>query len=140
MPQRLVWDDAYSVGHDLIDRQHRHLFLTIQRYTADLQQEDLHSEAVSGALDEIRRYAEEHLVAEERLLREHRYPGLEAHYALHMQYRRRFAALCQEVLARQQQAPRHILEFLVEWWTFHVRMEDRVWARDLGFLRNGTTR
>jgi hemerythrin len=76
---QMVWDDAYSVGNELLDSQHRNLIDLVNKVDGD------------GDLDEVleglRRYGDEHFAAEEGLLETAGYPDLDRHREQHAAFK-----------------------------------------------------
>lgn len=75
----LKWSNKLSVGHPVIDAQHKKL---IEMITA-LDSEDANkSDAITRMID----YVSEHFTTEERLMAEAGYPDLEAHRRVHVTF------------------------------------------------------
>jgi hemerythrin len=77
MPIKFVWDNSYSVGNEVIDSQHHHLF-------------DLGNEIQNVQLSEVTRmimnlykYTRQHFDTEEQHMKSLGYPKLEQHRELH---------------------------------------------------------
>jgi hemerythrin len=94
-----------------------------------------HADAeVAESIRFLREYVREHFDAEEGLMREHGYPGLEAHAGLHARIRRR---LDEVVAAYERDGGTEALTGDVEammrgWLSLHIGEQDRAFA---AFLR-----
>jgi hemerythrin len=89
----LEWTPALAVGVDTIDAQHRELFRRAEQLIAALRAGDRGE--VPLVLAYLEEYAVHHFGAEERLMREVGYPGLDEHVAAHQAFRADFAELVQ---------------------------------------------
>jgi hemerythrin-like metal-binding protein len=78
----VVWDDAYSSGNALIDKQHQRLFQLANALMAVLTGEPPLPE-VSLRLESLLAHTSQHFHDEEALLREARYPDLAQHATIH---------------------------------------------------------
>ncbi|HUL57866.1 MAG TPA: hemerythrin family protein [Anaeromyxobacteraceae bacterium] len=84
----LQWTPALSVGNADIDEQHQELFRRAERLILALRSGDRSEvEPLVGYLTD---YVVSHFEAEERLMRESRFPGLAEHKAAHEGFRREF--------------------------------------------------
>jgi len=84
----LQWTPALSVGNEEIDEQHQELFRRAERLILALRAGD--SSEVEPLVGYLGDYVVSHFEAEERLMRESRFPGLAEHAAAHGAFRRDF--------------------------------------------------
>ncbi|HEX9242362.1 MAG TPA: bacteriohemerythrin [Anaeromyxobacter sp.] len=111
MGTNLQWTQALAVGVEEVDEQHRELFRRAERLIAALRGGE--RAEVVPLLSFLEGYVVFHFEAEERLMRERRYPGLEAHAGAHKQFREAFA----EMMARFHRAgPTALLALTVHNW------------------------
>ena len=127
----LEWKDEYSVGIEVIDNDHRKLLNLINQFqTAVLYRtgQEFEEEAMSELVD----YTRTHFKREEDLMKEHGYPGYEAHHAEHL----KFIGEVEEMIrlykdkgnrATLQQA----VVFLRDWLINHIMGTDQAYS---GFL------
>lgn len=80
--QRLVWSPKLSVGHPLLDEQHKKLLLLIHRVEDLLENLDDHR-SYHAALNDLYTASREHFKTEEMLLERSGYPDFEEHKAEH---------------------------------------------------------
>jgi hemerythrin len=126
----LVWTPDFSVGHPLMDDQHRLLVATI---------EDLHHhhtqnsgrEFLAVLLERLGDYAQEHFEQEEALLQEVGYPDLSHHQGQHERFAAQVADFHQRFLAGQASVSSDLLEFLKNWLRGHILAQDMAYARFL---------
>jgi len=122
------WDASFSVGHALMDSQHKQLLSICSRVVRMVDDE---SRAAASqfheALHDLADYTRTHFAAEEALLRDCRYPKLSAHVAEHSDCLNRLTdflyAASHGVIAKNE-----LHDFLTNWWTDHVRSSDAAYA------------
>lgn len=86
-----TWDPALALGHPEIDAQHQEIF---RRFAALVAAMESGSPGDVGALFEfLGGYAARHFAAEERVMAEVRYPGVNVHAAAHARFVRELAEL-----------------------------------------------
>jgi len=128
----LRWEPALAIGVAVVDDQHRELFRQVNLLLAALREERGAGE-VGRLLEFLGRYAVEHFAAEERLMRETAYPGLEPHRREHVDFVQAFQELCRSYLAR---GPRpevlvRLQVWLGSWLRRHVGQTDQALGRYL---------
>lgn len=119
-PAKATWSSTIETGLPEIDWQHRQLFELAATFRGEGDQI-----RVMKALAMLADYANTHLRDEEALLESIAYPGLEAHRALHRQFR--------EMLRQLVEASRHMtldsiadrIEELINGWFYqHILTVD----------------
>lgn len=129
--QFVEWKEEYSVGIDMIDKDHRELlnlinkFQTAVFYRTGKQFED---EAFEALID----YTQTHFEREEQLMSEHGYPDFEAHQAEH----RKMVDLVEARMAEHRRQGDHkamenMVVYLRDWLINHINGTDKAYS---GFL------
>jgi len=125
------WMDLYATGIESIDRQHESLTTLLNCLNDSFRGGKSH-DILLFRLDQFIEAAEEHFQAEEELMAERAYPGLDAHRAEHdflagqvADYRERFAK-------GEEGFTESMLDFLRDWLRDHILISDRRMSR---FLR-----
>lgn len=132
MAANLEWTPALAVGVEDVDEQHRELFRRAERLITALR--GGHREEVLPLLSFLEGYVVFHFEAEERLMRERRYPGLDAHAAAHKRFREDYAAMMAQFL---RAGPTALLaltvhNWLSDWLRAHIGEADRELGRWIG--------
>jgi hemerythrin len=122
--EKLLWKDAFSVGIEKIDNQHKYLFAIINKFIESLDSEDDDAEQVSKILNEMAVYAREHFTDEEKLMQEHGYPGLEPHKWQHAFFIDMTSELVTQFMQSQEKTADNIADFLGLWLTGHILKTD----------------
>jgi len=125
----LLWTEALSVGIAVIDEQHQELF----RRVDDMLEAASGGNAaeVTRMLGFLRGYVEHHFAAEEAFMRQHNYPGFEAHQAEHAFFVNQVALISEEH-RRSGPAPALVSRMnhlLADWLRTHIGLTDSAMAR-----------
>lgn len=119
----LQWSDQYLVGDELIDRQHRYLFDLINAFH-DAFVERRERREVLRLLTQLIEYAESHFEAEERIMRENRFPGLERHHHAHVRLYEQIFELNAKLQDRSLNPTYDTIAFLRNWLSDHILGND----------------
>ncbi len=125
-----IWNDTFSVNHGLMDEHHQRLVFLLNRLdeALDAARGD---EVVGHGIEELVRFAAEHLKAEERLMEAVHYPATEMHRAMHRFFASEAALLRTMHAAGQTVRVRRIVQFLRDWLVYHIFNEDRKYGEYL---------
>ena len=107
----LQWTPALAVGVEEIDAQHQELFKRAERLIAALRTGGRGE--VVPLLAYLQEYVVQHFAAEERIMHEARYPGLEAHVELHRAFREEFARFAADL---ERKGPTALVALTVHNW------------------------
>ncbi len=122
------WDERFSVGHALLDSQHKKIIDLINELS-ELVGHEYDTSMINKVLNDLYEYIKEHLHQEERLLQEKGYPFLPGHRELHKDFRRKI----DEFSAAAEDLPEtfipELIQFLQLWWNHHVLEEDMQYKR-----------
>jgi hemerythrin-like metal-binding protein len=118
------WDDSLTTGNDLIDNQHRSLFEMILKLDRRMVREEF-GLGVLDALQGMKAYAASHFEAEEGLMREAGWPGLDAHRSLHAEFMQKAALFGHDALADSEWTALDVLRFLLKWLRAHISVQDK---------------
>lgn len=119
----LVWLPAYSVGVELLDRQHRRRLELCQAVaTITAQEEDFRS-AILPSLEQMHQYAQEHFRTEETLLAEQQHPDMETQKRERQAYTDALAEFIFSASLKSQ-GPQAVRQFSTGWWLQHILQSD----------------
>ncbi len=74
----IIWKEEMSIGHELIDNEHKYLFCLVNSVELALKLEDS-QQLVAMFLDQLQEYTQKHFLHEESLLIDWDYPGYAEH-------------------------------------------------------------
>jgi hemerythrin len=124
MAAYVQWKPIYSVGDPALDAEHKQIIAVLDDLYAAMEQGPNHP--VSTALwERLLRYTITHFKHEERVMRQHDYPGLSGHVALHARLRQRTVDF---QMHANLVTSRDLLQFVKEWWLEHIQGEDKKYA------------
>jgi hemerythrin len=126
--QKLIWDDKYSVGVEEIDKQHQHMFNTINNLldviSTNSPKEKL-DEVISGLVE----YKKYHFETEEKYFREFDYEGREEHEAKHNEFTKNFLALRAQYPENNIEFAFKLIDFLEDWLIDHLITMDQKYVK-----------
>ena len=118
MTKIISWLDAYSIGIDDVDQQHKYLFELINETLQCNEKEKLQL-----SLMQLYKYTREHFNAEESLMKEIFYPKYEQHKEIHNQLITELNKKSKEAI--DEPTKRDKLDvFLVRWLIVHILGDD----------------
>ena len=118
------WQDHYSVGDPSLDAQHRQIIALVNEMYEGMQQHKGRA-VLTGILDRLLEYTLTHFKYEEQVMREHGFPDLAQHAAVHARMQKRTEDLREHV---HLVTGHDLLRFLKEWWVEHIQGIDRKYA------------
>lgn len=125
----IEWTPAMSVGHDVLDQQHR-VLLDLVNDLDTAGQQGRGQAAVAGLLEDLLHYTSVHFAAEEAVLVEHGYERLAQHQAQHRELVTSLVGFRRDLAAgRAFLADFRI--FLASWLEGHIMGDDRDYGRRL---------
>jgi hemerythrin len=128
MPQ-IEWTPEMSVGHDILDQQHR-VLLDLVNDLDTAGQQGKGQAAVAGLLEDLLNYTSEHFAAEEAVLVEHGYEHLAKHRAQHRELVTALVGFRRD-LASGRAFLADFRIFLASWLEGHIMGDDRDYGRRL---------
>jgi len=118
----LKWKDAYSMGEDKIDEQHKGLF-NLSNKIYYLVEEGVDDSTIFRELFiSLNDYTVEHFIYEEMYMQSQGYPALEEHIEQHIQFSRTLKKVALGI--NQDSHIKDIGEFVTTWLLQHVLDED----------------
>jgi hemerythrin len=130
----MEWKPEYSVGLPELDEHHRHLFVLLNNvYEACMlsKQKDVFCKTVS----ELAEYTCYHFAAEEKLMEDSKYPGLDVQRAEHLLFTNKIAEYFKIKSLDNEECVIELIElseFLMNWLTHHILIIDMQYSNQLG--------
>lgn len=119
----ILWSEKYSVGIDKFDHQHKQIILLINKMF-DSPEVKVNSNLISDTLTTMTQYSLSHFIEEEAYLKENGYDDFENHKNKHHEFLVKTMKLNQATMLCVNEVPGKLLNYLKEWWTFHILYED----------------
>jgi hemerythrin-like metal-binding protein len=128
----IVWSPALAVGIDLIDSQHRELFVYVDALLRASASAKTHHELLPTVLF-LGAYLRHHFGSEEMLMDVHGYENAEQHKAEHVAFLVKYQLLTQRIGANgiASSLPTELQREVRDWLLEHVSTTDRALGRFL---------
>lgn len=126
----IPWTNGMAVGDDMIDHDHRILLALVNQAASPGTSED--PIAIEFVLDELLGYTAQHFAREEALIERIGFPDLAEHRRVHQQMLAEVRQLQQRLDASAPHVGEELAQFLGEWLTRHILVEDLRYAPFLG--------
>lgn len=127
LQRTFCWTERYCVNIAVLDRQHQALFDTVNEL-----KEALTSGHGRMVIDEVLKklvdHALTHFAAEESLMTEHAFPGLETHRAEHKRFARNIEKFLKDYKAGKTGVPVDLMLFLQSWLQEDLLKTDKAYS------------
>jgi hemerythrin-like metal-binding protein len=124
MEAAFQWNNSYSVRVHAMDAQHRELFEIVHELSAAMRAG--HGKDVTGrVLSRLIDCTFNHFAAEEKLMKENKFPGLAAHCIEHRALEEKITAFKKNFDAGSNVITPDLMRFLQNWLTTHILTIDR---------------
>lgn len=119
------WDDKYSVGDELIDSEHKHLF-ELGEEAFSFAESDKKVEKIRHIVPELYKYMKTHFENEEKYMAKIQYPNLEVHKQHHKDIIHTMNKFLKSVPTMSVNTIEHELASSVKHWILaHIEQEDK---------------
>ncbi len=122
-----AWKDEYSVGIKKFDEQHKRIVGYLNELY-DAMTEGKGKEVLGGVLNGLLEYTGSHFLAEESLMKLHKYPGYEEHRIKHQKMAQRVTLMIEKFNKGEISSPIQITNFLKDWLGKHIMKTDKAYA------------
>jgi len=120
----IIWDDYYSVGYEVIDKQHKMLVEMIN---------ELYSSFISGKaqekapeiVNEMIKYTDYHFKTEEKFFDKYDYPETKEHKLIHKSFVDKVVEVKEGLDSKKVTVSYDIMNFLRKWLLEHILQEDK---------------
>ena len=125
----LIWKDSYSIGMDLIDTQHKHLF-DIGNQAYDLLKNGLKIDKYDEIvliIEDLGNYTKYHFQCEEEYMLKINYSGYEIQKKEHTDFIEKIDGMqLHSIDKNQQKYIEDLLDFIFNWVLEHILKEDKL--------------
>ncbi len=133
----IEWDDKYSFGISIIDKEHRNFFDVVNK-SFDAMEQNYNPETIKEVLKEMTNYALEHFSTEEAYMIKFKYPEYKYHKKEHHDFTMTIIVNLREVIEvikGDYQIIKDTLLYIIGWLLNHIQDTDRKYIDC--FNRNG---
>lgn len=126
MAQLLEWSDKFSVGCELIDKQHKNLCNLINKlYDAFVQAKA--NNVINDILQEMADYTVYHFRTEEELFEKYDYYDKENHKNEHNHFVEKVEEFMEKLKKGEVSVSYEVMTFLKDWLTNHILKSDMMY-------------
>ena len=119
----IEWNDTYSVGHAIIDRQHKILVKIVNQLNEALV--DNNTEQLSEFFEELLEYTIIHFDTEEKLMDKYDFNLNDEHKKEHKDLTDQVLSLQKQVNSGEKKIDHEVLDFLQDWLLHHIMETDQ---------------
>lgn len=134
----IEWTDSFSIGIPAMDQQHRHLIELINKLDQAVRISKKNP-ATPAILTELVEYTKSHFEAEEKVMKESGYPGIEEHRAIHQKLLREVTDTMEKVNSGKLTASTNTSDFLQIWLEKHLAGYDCKYAEHIAAMKTAGT-
>lgn len=128
MGNQLEWQDRFNIGVELIDREHRKLFIVINKLLEFRNQDGKSQWVCQEGVKYFKEHAMKHFAEEEVYMASIGYKEFDIHRRLHDNFRKKTLPVLEKELERtgySEEAVSHFLGVCAGWLIGHTLTEDR---------------
>jgi hemerythrin len=128
---KFIWTEEYNLGVGIIDEQHQHFFVIVNRIYDLLEKEKEDKEEMINIVKELIDYAFFHLSTEEKYFNQFAYADIAKHMKAHSMFREKSAEYLEKVNAPDAALRTLLLEisdFAKTWLSHHILEVDKAYA------------
>lgn len=122
------WKSEYSVGNDLMDKQHQVLIEMINKMHDAMKAGKGSAEAGVIATEMIE-YSKMHFTAEEELMKKFQFPAISEHIKEHKAFMEKASVFQKEINKGSFTLSMDITTFLRDWLTNHILVNDMAYSK-----------
>lgn len=126
--ERIVWDEKYNIGVEVVDKAHAKLFRIIDKLFESLEDEVSNQHTYMEGIKYLDAYSMKHFSEEEAFMRSIRYSGYAHHKKIHDNFRdKTLVSLKKDLeLSRYSSAAiQRFLDTMLRWLKEHILQEDQ---------------
>ena len=118
----VTWDETFSVGVDLIDKQHQELFGFINAFHEDRAN-------LEHTIEDLLSYIDFHFKTEEKYFKEFGYEKTEEHEDQHKFYEDKVRAFFKQFLQGNTSISEEVENFVRDWIVHHIKTVDKEYTK-----------
>ncbi|MDD3593559.1 MAG: hemerythrin family protein [Candidatus Gastranaerophilales bacterium] len=125
----IQWSERLKLGIDILDEQHKELFVVTNRLLEAFKKNNAQDQAYE-AICFLEEYVIKHFRAEEFYFSKLPYPDKDNHIRLHKEFQRKIEDFKNRHFKTgiTPVAAKEISSYLLDWWVYHIENVDRKYA------------
>lgn len=128
MENRLIWEERFNIGVELIDKEHKNLFKIINKLFEFENDGEKGLWACQEGVKFFKNHAIQHFADEEAYMRSIGYSGIETHCRIHRDFQEKMLPILEQELEQSDysaEAVGHFLGVCAGWLIGHTLIEDQ---------------
>ncbi len=125
--KQFVWDNKYNVGIKRFDEQHKQLIEALNDINKAME-DKWDKLAIAQVINNLKKYAQEHLIEEEKFLLETGYPHFDEHKKQHSIFKEKLAKFCDDFNSDRCLLHFELSVFLKNWILSHISVVDKQYS------------
>ena len=126
----MTWDPSFSVQVKRCDNHHQKLFYLVNTLH-EAMAEGKGADVVQHVVQELLEYAKYHFSAEEALMEQAGYIGLEVHRLRHQEFVKQVEQFQKELEISKTGKAIEVLAFIKQWLATHIKQTDKRYSAHL---------
>ena len=127
--KNIKWDDSLSVGYTEIDIHHKKLINIVGEIHSLLELPTAEYRLKIGkVLKKLSDYTVYHFEEEEKIMKQHKYPGLEEHAKIHTYFVKKLSEALPLIASGDKETSVEMYNFLSDWLVQHIAIDDHKWS------------
>jgi len=133
MLQFVVWNDAYSVRSPRLDEHHKRILRLVNELHGKFH-DGVQAGDLKAMLGQLVSYTNIHFAYEQYLMQLAGYKDVSVHVAVHNRMIARTSYLHARYTYDTESLSREVFDFLKDWWTSHIGVDDARYAPTVSAL------
>lgn len=129
------WTEAMSVGHSVLDRDHRTLIGLVNQMSQPANRQD--RAVLEFVLDELLDYTVAHFAREEEHMRQIGFSDFDRHVAIHRSLTKQLVSIRSNFITGNRDMGTEVADFVADWLRNHILREDRRYVEEGSSAHNG---
>jgi hemerythrin-like metal-binding protein len=127
---KIEWNDTLSVGILMFDTEHKKLVSIINKLD-DAMKQGQGNALIAQVLKELITYTKTHFIHEERVMQQHKYPGLDAQVKEHKGFVDKIVSMEQDLASGKALMSLSVSNFVSAWIKNHIMKTDKSYTKFL---------
>lgn len=127
--QRVEWNDAYAIGIEEVDSQHKHLIeIANELYDTINLPKERYPGGMRSVVQKLMDYTDYHFKSEEKFMKRYNYPEAQIHIAAHDNFTREMEHQTRQLSTERVEDGLNLYSYIVNWVLNHIAKADKIWG------------
>lgn len=127
--QRVEWNDAYLIGIDEVDNQHKHLIeIANELFDTISLPNGEYTKRMRDVVQKLMDYTDYHFKSEEKFMKKYNYPQIAIHIAAHENFTSEMKRQTRRLSTERVEDGLNLYSYIVNWVLNHIAKADKIWG------------